>query len=248
MRRWQVVVGGALAATITHAAPKGGKKKPDPWLDVPRMSSTGSPTDTSVVTLDCAAVQGATPRRVVCKAVQAMILGPPSTVKLAEKGAEFDQLAKAKSHLAKVLAGVCAKKALAELSGNATLPDEQTYVGKVKDACAKKDGGRLVEAMRWRLANVEAHECSMIATTSEEEYVQQNADTWTSSKTGGLCGATTTATIWRNPGDFLWNYKQVRSVPPNADPKFCGHLSQVPVEWRWDSARTRDLGCRFFRL
>lgn len=236
-----------LGTTVTQAGPKKGKK-PDPWLDVPAMTATGSPTEKSVLTVECTQVLGAVPRRVSCKTAQAMITGPLEASGLAKKSAELDQLAKAKAHLAKVLAGMCTKKALADLNKGAAIPDEQTFANKVKEACAKKDGSKLVDAMRWRLANVEAHECGLVALSYEEEFTQQDANTWTSTKTGGLCGATTTGTLWRNAGDRLWSYKQVRSVPPNADPKVCGGLTQSALEWRWDSRQTRELGCKYFSL
>lgn len=246
MRWWKIASVIVLGATVTQAGPKKGKK-PDPWLDVPSMTAAGSPTEKSVLTVECTQVPGAAPRRVSCKTTQAMITGPLASPELATKRADLDQLEKAKAHLAKVLAGMCTKRALSDLYKDAAIPDEQTFVNKVKQACAKKDGSKLVDAMRWRLANVEAHECGLLALSYDVEFTQQDANTWTSTTTGWLCGATAVGTLWRNAGDRFWNYKQVRSVPPNADPRICGGLTQAPVEWRWDTKRTRELGCKYFR-
>lgn len=245
--RWLQLVGGAiLATTVTSAAPKTVKKKADPWLDVPRMASAGSPTEQSVITVDCALVTGTTPRRAQCTMTQAMVIGPLSASRLSERNAELDQLAKAKGPLAKHMRASCTKKVIAEVAARATLPEEQTYVGKYKDACATKDAVKLVNALRWHLTNVEAHQCDLEAIGYQEEFTQQDANTWTTTKAGLLCNTTTVMTLWRKPGDSLWNYKQVRSVPPNADPTLCSGLSQTPTEWRWDATRTRCLGCKFF--
>jgi len=225
------------------------KRKSNP-TDLPSILNAGSPTEKNVLTVKCDLVPGSSPRRATCKTMQAIVVGPPSPAETAKDVALFKDLPKnaTKKELAAFVGSMCSAEILARWD-NASARVEQDFSVKLRSACKAKDRAAIIEALVWRAENIDAHTCKLETFAQDPiEFVQKNADTWVAT-ISGICGATTTITLWRNPGDgdYLWNQKQVRTFPPNAkeQSELCSGAADYTAEWRWDLAVVREIGCQF---
>lgn len=235
-----VLLAGQL---ITTGAAVAQRKQPSKaatskaWADVPSMTNAGGMTERSVLSAGCTLLTAGPPRRVKCNFAQAMLRPPPSAQDLLEEERGMEQMLSSAARRKSFIAEVCRKKALADVEPDA-------FKAKLTDACARKSTAELKKAFAWLRDNVTAKTCEMWAVHYEEEFEQANADTWVGT-TPGTCGPVT-KTLWRHAGDSFWNYKQVRSITPNAG-KACQSASQTPTEWRWNARQRHTLACTQIR-
>lgn len=133
--------------------------------------------------------------------------------------------------------------------------DKKTFEAKqLSKLCQSKDMKAYIDAMADFDRRITAKTCSIMINTFSTTYTKLDEDTWTSTETAPTafgCNATRVNTLWRTPkkkGDKYgnpWSAKQVRSVPPNADPKMCPTNSTV--EHRWDGESLKKLDCVYFK-
>lgn len=229
-------------------APKAKAKRRSNPADIPWIANSGSPTEKNVLTVKCELVPGTSPRRATCKTIQAIVVGPPDAVQTANAVTLFKELShkKNKKGLADFMKEACSAETLARWD-NVSVRAERDFADKVRAACKARDSAALVDTLVWRAENIDAHTCKLETFAQDPiEFVQKNADTWLTT-ISGICGATTTITLWRNPGAYSWNYKQVRTFPPNAKEQSegCSGAADYTAEWRSDLVVVREVGCRF---
>jgi hypothetical protein len=134
--------------------------------------------------------------------------------------------------------------------------DKKAFEAKqLSKLCQSKDMKAYLDAMADFDRRITAKTCSIMINTFSATYTKLDEDTWTSTETALStfgCNATRVNTLWRPPkkkGEKLdirfWSAKQVRSVPPNADPKMCPTNSTV--EHRWDGESLKKLDCVYFK-
>lgn len=240
--------GKAKPSASSQATPAAKPKRKSNPADIPSMVNAGSSSEKNVLTVKCDLVPGSSPRRAMCRMIQAIVVGPPDPAQTANAVKLFKELSnkKNKKGLADFMKEACSAGTLARWD-NASAPAERDFANKVRAACKTKDSAALVDALVWRTENIDAHTCTLETFAQDPvEFVQKNADTWVTT-ISGICGATTTITLWRNPGDYLWNYKQVRTFPPNAkeQSELCSGAADYTAEWRWDLVVVREIGCQF---
>jgi hypothetical protein len=239
-----------VAVLFVTTATLGRPKKPpkhNPALDIPSVVNAGSATEHSVITVWCLPVYGSLPRKAQCSLSQVSVGKPPDAAAIAGQIAELEKLFKGADKRKRLMKEGCSGKNLA-FQARLTEPPETDFTSKLRAACAANDADKMLDAMRWHLTDVEARTCKLtLWAPSSVEFTQLDANTWTATTSpSALCNAVTTMTLWRKPGDFVWSYKQVTSVPPNADPKLCA-INSAPAEWRWDAAQARDYRCKYIQ-
>jgi len=110
---------------------------------------------------------------------------------------------------------------------------------ELKTSCVKKDAIGASAALTRYVLEIEAKTCTINSGWEfEREFTQVDQNTWVTvnPQPYGICNSTSVITLWRKSGDsVLWNYKRIRSVPPNSI-KECADIAADPVDeysWEW---------------
>jgi hypothetical protein len=213
-----------------------------------------SATALSSARVQCSRVLPLTsPRRAKCTIVQTL-LTRPGPDKVAKDIAELDK-ALSGSAGAKFLTDACGpQKSRDQAPSIAPTSRENQITATILEACRKRDVSAMRQAMLERI-KFDSEVCTVDTTTDEYEFTRTNRDTWTfASPAGAWCGGSFTTVLWRDAKNkHLWNYKQVRSLPPNAtdplSPDLCPLIAKTPlVEMSSHVAPIRELACRFIKL
>ncbi|MBI2389287.1 MAG: hypothetical protein HYV09_06790 [Deltaproteobacteria bacterium] len=136
--------------------------------------------------------------------------------------------------------------------------DRRGFNGKqLQKLCKSKDLQAYLDAVADFDRKIAAKTCWIDPpSTWSAKYTKVDEDTWISTTTaGGLCNITLVSTLWRRPkkkgekDDFRsWSTKQVRTLPPNADPKQCPQAFNSTIEHRWDGQGFKKVDCTYFDI
>jgi hypothetical protein len=215
----------------------------------------GTETSDTIQTFDCSFVVEGEPlainyRKIACRFSTTGISRPTAT-QVVERLREFDSEEYQKDLRSK-LPKLCTKVGEAKAKGALTgVPEaERAQFEMLASACARKDVGAQVAAMRYSVSEVWANTCKVFNYgTREYEFRQVDESTWRGMDSTLVDGSATMKTIWRKKVSETfapWNYKQVTSADPRCVPQPARPCSSDGTdEWTFD-ARSKLTGCRYF--
>lgn len=120
----------------------------------------------------------------------------------------------------------------------------QTFLAMFVDACSKKSASLLSAAMKYQINEIDAQTCKVHGHAAKSFVFKQTSDNSWEYIDGGPLGGTVVMTIWRDQGQYLWNYREARAGDVNC--KVGDTFCRAPgnVEWRWDRGKP-TLECKF---
>jgi hypothetical protein len=216
------------------------KNKRDRAKDLQTLVQASSPAAPSVLTILCASIPSTWPRHARCIGSAAILTPPATASELEQKREAIAAELKKPADRKKMFARVCGAQELAMIDATG-FPE---YATRYRAACATQSLEKMVDALKWFDDHVESQRCRISTYPFDQEFEQNDADTWTAVSTAAC--ATTTMTLWRtasNPGPY-WSYKQIRSALPNGGER-CQDTSEAPVEWHWNHRPVRPLACKY---
>jgi hypothetical protein len=214
------------------------------------ISEASEPGSTQIT---CSPLETADRPRIHCSFVQNLIELPKAGAEVEKEIAEAEALAR--NHPAEALKNLCGtspptQATVQEIESSPDGP-ERTFNQATVAACRAANFSRALQAYSDFKRQVVAHTCGLIQTTWEANFQRVDANTWVAIlAAAGACHVSYVDTLWKEQGQpLLWNYRQVSTQPDAKKDTFCALSAGTHVyEYSWKNMRTRDLGCRYFRM
>jgi hypothetical protein len=235
--------GGFLPFALVFMAANSGARDNDPWADVPRVVSAGSTSVLSTLSVTCKLISTGKPRRAHCVLVEAALSVVRSPQEIAADLSAIDDPRNA-TDIAKQVAATCKEAAWRRISAD-TAQQVRDLEARQEAACMASDARASRELLKEYIRTIEAKTCKLGSSLNEEDYVQSDADTWTSASIGkGICTVSQVDTLWRTKGETWWNFRGITTVPPNVNPA-CVISPLLTEAWEWRTSRVIKLPCEF---
>jgi len=207
-----------------------------------------------MIQVQCSSLAPGARPRIHCDFVGTLIVLPKSAADIEKEIAEAESNVRA--HPADALKNVCGaspptQAASREWEAEPDGPDKTLFQALIA-AC--RSGNAMIALQTyfkfWR--QVTSQTCELSQTTWEATFERFDANTWISnSGPEGACHRTYVETLWREPNKgLLWSYRRVMTQPQAAKgDTICATMAGTHVdEYSWRNNRTRELGCRYFKL